>query len=62
MLCPCIILRHKTLTVVKDGSGQPTAIGVVGGIAWVAESKFALRSDPSNKDPGPWLIYPVTLH
>jgi sugar lactone lactonase YvrE len=49
------------LTVVKDGFGQLTGIGVLGGVAWVSESKFALRNDPNNKDPGPWLIYPVTL-
>jgi hypothetical protein len=34
---------------------------VVGDVAWVAESKFALRTDPNNKDPGPWMIFPVTL-
>jgi hypothetical protein len=50
------------LSVIKDGFGQLTAIAVVGDTAWVAESKFALRDDPNNKDPGPWLIYPVTLH
>jgi hypothetical protein len=50
-----------TLTTIKDGFGQLTAIGVVGNVAWVAESKFALRNDPNNKDPGPWLITPVTL-
>jgi sugar lactone lactonase YvrE len=50
-----------TLTVIKGGFGQLTAIGVVGNIAWVAESKFALRNDPNNKDPGPWVITPVTL-
>jgi sugar lactone lactonase YvrE len=50
-----------TLATIKDGFGQLTAIGVVGNIAWVAESKFALRNDPNNKDPGPWLITPVTL-
>jgi sugar lactone lactonase YvrE len=51
-----------TLSIVKDGFGQLTAIGVVGDMAWVAESKFALRDDPNNKDPGPWLIMPVSLH
>jgi sugar lactone lactonase YvrE len=51
-----------TLTVIKDGFGQLTGIAVRGGIAWVSESKFALRNDANNKDPGPWLIYPVTLH
>jgi hypothetical protein len=50
-----------TLTTIKDGFGQLTAIGVVGNVAWVAESKFALRDDPNNKDPGPWNITPVTL-
>ncbi len=50
-----------TLTVIKGGFGQLTAIGVVGNIAWVAESRFALRNDPNNKDPGPWVITPVTL-
>jgi hypothetical protein len=50
-----------TLTTLKDGFGQLTAIGVIGNIAWVAESKFALRNDPNNKDPGPWVIVPVTL-
>ncbi len=50
-----------TLTSLKDGFGQLTAIGVIGNIAWVAESKFALRTDPDNKDPGPWVIVPVTL-
>lgn len=49
------------LTVIKDGFGQLTGIGIVSGVAWVSESKFALRNDPNNKDPGPWLIYPVTL-
>jgi sugar lactone lactonase YvrE len=49
------------LTVIKDGFGQLTAIGVVGNLAWVAESKFALRNDPNNKDPGPWVIIPVML-
>jgi sugar lactone lactonase YvrE len=49
------------LSVIKGGFGQLTAIGVVGNIAWVAESKFALRNDPNNKDPGPWVITPVTL-
>jgi hypothetical protein len=50
-----------TLTPIKGGFGQLTAIGVVGDVAWVAESKFALRNDPNNKDPGPWTIIPVTL-
>jgi hypothetical protein len=50
-----------TLRVIKDGFGQLTAIGVVGNTAWVAESKFSLRDDPNNRDPGPWLIMPVTL-
>jgi sugar lactone lactonase YvrE len=50
-----------TMTVIKGGFGQLTAIGIVGNIAWVAESKFALRNDPNNKDPGPWVITPVTL-
>lgn len=50
-----------TLTVIKDGFGQLTAVGVVGNVAWVAESRFALRNDPNNKDPGPWVITPVTL-
>jgi sugar lactone lactonase YvrE len=50
-----------SLTTIKDGFGQLTAIGVVGNTAWVAESKFALRNDPNNKDPGPWVITPVTL-
>jgi hypothetical protein len=50
-----------TLTPIKGGFGQLTAVGVVGDVAWVAESKFALRNDPNNKDPGPWLIIPVTL-
>jgi hypothetical protein len=50
-----------TLTPIKGGFGQLTAVGVVGNIAWVAESRFALRNDPNNKDPGPWVITPVTL-
>ena len=50
-----------TLTPIKGGFGQLTAIGVVGNVAWVAESKFALRNDPNNKDPGPWVVTPVTL-
>jgi outer membrane protein assembly factor BamB len=50
-----------TLAAIKDGFGQLTAVAVVGNIAWVTESKFALRNDP-NKDPGPWVITPVTLH
>ncbi len=50
-----------TVTVIKSGFGQLTAIGIVGNIAWVAESKFALRNDPNNRDPGPWVITPVTL-
>jgi hypothetical protein len=50
-----------TLTPIKGDFGQLTAIGVVGNIAWVAESRFALRNDPNNKDPGPWVITPVTL-
>jgi hypothetical protein len=50
-----------TLTPIKGGFGQLTAIGVVGKTAWVAESKFALRADPNNKDPGPWVIFPVAL-
>jgi len=50
-----------TLTPLKGGFGQLTAVGVVGNIAWVAESRFALRNDPNNKDPGPWVITPVTL-
>jgi streptogramin lyase len=50
-----------TLTPIKGGFGQLTAIGVVGNVAWVAESKFALRTDPNNKDPGPWVITPVAL-
>ena len=50
-----------TLTPIKGGLGQLTAIGVVGNVAWVAESKFALRTDPNNKDPGPWTIIPVEL-
>jgi len=50
-----------TLTPVKGGFGQLTAVGVVGNTAWVAESRFALRNDPENKDPGPWVITPVTL-
>jgi sugar lactone lactonase YvrE len=51
-----------TLRVVKDGFGQLTAVGVVGGTAWVAEAKLSLRDDPNNRDPGPWLIIPVALH
>ena len=51
----------STSTTIKDGFGQLTAIAVVGNIAWVAESKFALRNDPNNKDPGPWNITAVTL-
>jgi len=50
-----------TMTLIKGGFGQLTAIGVVGNVAWVAESKFALRNDANNKDPGPWVITPVTL-
>ncbi len=50
-----------TLTPIKGGFGQLTGVGVVGDVAWVSESKFALRNDPNNKDPGPWTIYPVTL-
>lgn len=50
-----------TLRVVKDGFGQLTAVAVKGDTAFVAESKFALRDDPNNKDPGPWLVYPVPL-
>jgi hypothetical protein len=50
-----------TLTPIKGGFGQLTAVGVVGDVAWVAESKFALRNDPNNKNPGPWMIIPVTL-
>jgi sugar lactone lactonase YvrE len=50
-----------TLTVLKNGFGQLTAVGVVGTIAWVTESRFAQRNDPNNKDPGPWVITPVTL-
>jgi hypothetical protein len=51
-----------TLRVIKDGFGQqPTAVAVVGDIAWVAEAKLLLREDP-NKDPDPWLIVPVALH
>jgi hypothetical protein len=50
-----------TLTPIKGGFGQLTAVGVVGDVAWVAESKFALRTDPNNKDPGPWTIIPVQL-
>lgn len=49
------------LRVVKDGFGQLTAVAVKGDTAFVAESKFALRDDATNKDPGPWLIYPVPL-
>jgi hypothetical protein len=50
-----------TLTVVKGGFGQLTAVGVVGNVAWVAESRFAQRDNPNNRDPGPWVITPVTL-
>jgi hypothetical protein len=50
-----------TLTVLKGGFGQLTAVGVVGDTAWVTESRFAQRNDPNNKDPGPWVITPVTL-
>ncbi len=50
-----------TLTVLKGGFGQLTAVGIVGDTAWVTESRFALRNDPNNKDPGPWVITPVTL-
>ena len=50
-----------TLTTIKGGFGQLTAVGMVGNIAWVTESRFALRNDPNNKDPGPWVITPVTL-
>jgi sugar lactone lactonase YvrE len=50
-----------TLTVIKDGFGQLTGVAIVNGVAWVSESKVALRNDPVNKDPGPWLIYPVPL-
>jgi hypothetical protein len=52
---------RATLTPIKGGFGQLTDVGVVGNIAWVAESRFALRADPNNKDPGPWVITPVTL-
>jgi hypothetical protein len=50
-----------TLTPIKGGFGQLTAVGVVGNIAWVAESRFSQRSDPNKKDPGPWVVTPVTL-
>jgi hypothetical protein len=51
-----------TLRVIKDGfKQQPTAVAVVGDIAWVAEAKLSRREDTS-KDPGPWLIVPVALH
>jgi hypothetical protein len=51
-----------TLRVIKDGfKQQPTAVAVVGDIAWVAEAKLALRDDANNRDPGPWLVVPVPL-
>lgn len=50
-----------TLRVVKDGFGQLTAVAVKDDTAFVAESRFALRDDPGRKDPGPWLIHPVSL-
>jgi hypothetical protein len=50
-----------TLTPINGGFGQLTAIGVVSNLVWVAGSKFALRSDPNNKYPGPCVIIPVTL-
>jgi hypothetical protein len=49
------------LTVLKGGFGQLTAVAIVGNTAWVAESKFAQRDNPNNRDPGPWVITPVTL-
>jgi hypothetical protein len=49
------------LSVVKGGFGQLTAIAVVGSTAWVAESRFAQRDNPNNRDPGPWVVTPVTL-
>lgn len=49
------------LKPIKGGFGQLTAVGVVGNTAWVAELRFALRNDPANADPGPWVITPVPL-
>jgi hypothetical protein len=50
-----------TLTVIKGDFGQLTAVAVVGNTAWVAESRFAQRDNPNNRDAGPWVITPVTL-
>ena len=50
-----------TLTVLKGGFGQLTAVAVVGKTVWVAESKFAQRDNPNNRDPGPWVITLVAL-
>jgi sugar lactone lactonase YvrE len=50
-----------TLTVIKGGFGQLTAVAIVGNTVWVAESRFAQRDNPNNRDPGPWAITPVTL-
>ncbi len=50
-----------TLTRIRGGFGQLTAVGVVGNTVWVTESRFSQRNDPNNKDPGPWVITPVPL-
>jgi hypothetical protein len=49
------------LKVLQGGFGQLTGVAIVGNNAWVSESRFAKRDDPNNKDPGPWVITPVTL-
>jgi hypothetical protein len=42
-----------TLTVIKGGFGQLTAVAVVGNTAWVAESRFAQRDNPNTEIPAP---------
>jgi hypothetical protein len=58
-----VAFRKKPLarSIRHLNSEQRRAMGVRGNIAWVAESKFALRDDPNNRDPGPWLIMPAAL-
>jgi sugar lactone lactonase YvrE len=41
------------ITVLRRRLKDPTAVTLVGGLAWVTEARLGLRDDPS-KDPGPF--------
>jgi hypothetical protein len=42
------------IKVLKEGLTGPTAVTLVGGMAYVAEAKLNYRNDPKLGDPGPF--------